>query len=450
MSDTEGPENYGRMLRQHRLDRGLTQPQLAGRSRISVRTIRDIERGGCRRPRRETIRLMADGLGLAGRDRAEFEAAGRTGTDGEALFAAEPIAPPAPVDALVGREAEVAALTGSLAAAGQRLVTVTGVGGVGKTRLALEVASRLHRAERFPVLWTSAADGPFPAAGGADPLSRVLRTGLSALVRTPAGGGAVAGGAGLAAVVGGRPALLVLDGYEADRIDAARLTGLLRACSGLRVLATSGPPLGLPAERVFPLAPLAVPAGWDPDPDTGSPAAPAVRLLTRHVRQVRPDFRTDPADVRVLAALAWRVDGIPAALEAVASWIVLYEPHDLLAHLDAEPFEFLRPAPAGPGTPDLGDRLGRLLDALDAEEHALLTALADRAEPWSVAEVVAASGRPTGDGGRLVARLLARGVIAPSGPGRSRFRVLGLVRRLLHGRAATRSGAPEHATAGPR
>jgi predicted ATPase len=162
--------------------------------------------------------------------------------------------PPHPATSLVGREADAAAVVALLRARGVRLVTLTGPGGVGKTRLALRVAEL-------------AADDPGEV--GFVPLAAVADPGLvAATVADGLGvsevGGRSAGDA-VAAAIGDRALLLVLDNLEHLLPAVGLIPELLAACPRLRVLATSRAPLRLAAERCCPVAPLPLPAaGADP------------------------------------------------------------------------------------------------------------------------------------------------------------------------------------------
>lgn len=205
-------------------------------------------------------------------------------------------------------------------------MTITGLGGVGKSRLAQEVAGGVHESGGVLVLWSSERN----------PL---LRTG---------------GPGDLAVLIGDRPALLVLDGHEPDRVRLDDLAVLLRECRGLRVLATAPAPFGLPGERVFPLTPLAVPEPGTDDP-VALAAVPSVRLLVREVRQVRPGFTLDRTTAADVAALCRRLDGIPAALEAAACWFLVYEPH---GRAGARPDRPVRPDRGPPAGPPRHPRLG--------------------------------------------------------------------------------------------
>ncbi|MEU7787964.1 helix-turn-helix domain-containing protein [Amycolatopsis sp. NPDC049159] len=391
--------NFGELLKAHRAKRGATQRQLADLSTVSIRAIRDLESGRAHRPRRDTVRLIADGLGLRGRERAAFEAAGAHPADGDfRLRCADPAPPPAPLDALLGRDEEVAAVHELLAAGSHRLVTITGLGGVGKSRLAQEVAVGAHESGGVLVLWSSA-------------------TSHQDLLRTTGLGE-------LAVLVGDRPALLVLDGHPADRVRLDDLAVLLRECRGLRVLATAPAPFGLPGERVFPLSPLAVPdAGVD---DPGALAAvPSVRLLVREVRQVRPGFTVDRTTAADVAALCRRLDGIPAALEAAACWFLVYEPADVLEHVRTDPF-----ALTADHRPGLRDTLDSAVRGLDDAEVSLLARLTGLDAGWSIGDVAVLTGIPAAAGARFVRRLVLHGLVRPAGQDRTRFRTLDLVNAL--------------------
>ncbi|GAB2849226.1 helix-turn-helix domain-containing protein [Lentzea nigeriaca] len=263
---------FGELLRTYRIRVGLTQQQLADFAMVSVRAIRDLECGRTRSPRAETIRLLADGLRLDDDSRATLrEAGGRP-------VGPVSVPPPAPSSAIMGRELETAAL-GDLFADGRRLVTITGVSGVGKTRLALEVVGELHFRLGWSVVWL--------------PVSR-----------TPA-------------IDDDQDTVLVTDHVPDTR--------LLGSHPRLRIIVTALAPTGTPGERVFPLAPLADDA--------------AVRLLVTNVRRVRPAFRQEPANHAALIGLVHELDGLPSALEFAAGWFMVYSPQHLLERLRSNPLD---------------------------------------------------------------------------------------------------------------
>lgn len=390
-------QEFGTLLRSFRDKRGLTQRQLADLSTVSVRAIRDLESGRVRRPRPDTARLIADGLGLSGPGRSELESARCGGLRPEA----PPL--PAPLGALIGRDVECAQLDELLRSGAQRLVTLTGLAGIGKSRLALEVASALRR-QGTPVRWQGDGDPASVADDEPHP--------------------------------GHAPAVLVLDGVSHRSGLPEGTARLLGRYPGLRVLCTARAPLGVPGECAVPLEPLALPEG--PPSPAALLASPAGALLLHHIRHVRPGFEVSTANAGALTAIVRRLDGVPPALDAAASWFLVYQPADLLAYLTGDPLEFAT------------ERLASWLDAvrdtlsgLDAAESALLAQLARPAGAGadrSLAEIVELSGHPAGDCVRLVHRLVSLGLLAGSRAGR--FRVLELVRAARRDAAETAAVLP--------
>ncbi|MFD3680893.1 helix-turn-helix domain-containing protein [Streptomyces sp. NPDC058613] len=452
----------GMLIRTHRLRIGLTQRELADLSTISVRAIRDLEQGKARRPRPDTVRLMADALRLGARARTALEAAAQQGRATGAGWERPP-APPTALHPMVGRDAEASLLERELASGAERLVHLVGLTGVGKTRLALSVAERLHGAG-IPVLWYAfpgaAADhlgcaegesavlvasaaaelyAPAPAPcgdGGTSPLDggRADSIGGGTTDRSPVAGAVdpLAGGVdSLAELLGDQTALLVLDGAPTGPLRFDRLTGLLRACPGLRLLVTSDQPWEVPGERIFLLAPLEVPADGSVDP-----AAPAVRVFLDHVRRVRPEFAPTAADAERAAWVCRRLDGHPGALAAAASWLVVCDLTALCRGLDEDPVALLDHLGGRAGTAGFRGALGHRLDRLSPGARGLLEALCEGAgDEFDLAGITAladAAGRPgTGlaEAGRMLRELLISGVVrAAHEGGSSRFRVLGLVR----------------------
>ncbi|MET3987518.1 helix-turn-helix domain-containing protein [Streptomyces sp. PvR034] len=434
-SSTQESAQLGALIRAHRLRIGLTQRELADLSTISVRAIRDLEQGKARRPRTDTVRLMAEALRLGPRARAALEAAAQAGRGGAGRDAlSEPPAPPTALHPLMGRDGEVAVLARELSSGAERLVNVVGLTGVGKTRLALEVAGRLH-GEGMPVLWFAFPGRPtdyLPSADGE--LTVRVAAAVAELYDAATADGA---DEGLAGLLGDRAALLVLDGVPPRAPGAERLTRLLRDCPGLRLLVTSEQPWEAPGERIFLLSPLVVPARDAAEPVVA--ASPAVRVFLDHVRRARPEFVAGPAELERTAFLCRRLDGHPGALAAAASWLVVRDLAALCHALDADPVPLLDHLGGAAGGDAfhrlLSDRLARLAPG----PRELLAALCARAgEDFELVDITALTGRNLSECGRMLRELLISGVVrAAHEGGSSRFRVLGIVRSACPAQAAS-------------
>lgn len=252
----------------------------------------------------------------------------------------------------VGRDVEVAAIRKQLEV--RRLVTLTGVGGCGKTRLAIRAASGLL--ERFP-------DGVF--FGDLAPVSdpEVVAGALAAAVGFPRmslGTGSGQPASELVAFLSTRQVLLVVDNCE-HVIDAcaALVDEILERCPAVTVLATSREALDVQGEQVLPVSPLPL-----PDDDL-SEISDAVQLFSERAAAVRPDFVVSSLNVSDIAEICRRLDGIPLAIELAAAQIPQFSPRQLVERLG----DRLRLAAGGRRQPS---RQRSLRGALDWS-HALLT-----------------------------------------------------------------------------
>jgi predicted ATPase/DNA-binding SARP family transcriptional activator len=221
---------------------------------------------------------------------------------------------PRPPTKLVGRESETAALQRLLAH--ERLVTVVGPGGVGKTRVALEVA---YRADAQTVLLLAPVTDP-----------SVIAHALAATLDLRVVHGDVL--SACAALLGAGPALLVVDNCE-HLLDAARdvISRLLDACPELTVLTTSRESLGLPGESRFRVAPLPLPSGREVDDLARSPA---VAVFVDRARRVRPEFEPGVEELRVVGDIVRELDGMPLAIELAAGRLSSIDLADLHTRVD--------------------------------------------------------------------------------------------------------------------
>src|SRR4029453_4308193 len=299
-----------------------TQEELATIAGLSVHAVSALERGERRRPHVETVRSLSAALDLTATTRDAFlesaRAAAPTASVDQRRDASLPLAP----TILLGREADVQTLGIWLPDPTARLLTLTGPGGAGKTRVALELAR------------AKASEG-----------ARVLFVGLAAVRNSALVAPAIAEALGVVdgkaldlprrarAACHGTPTLLVLDNFE-QVLDAAPLVAeLLTAVAALRVLATSRAPLRLRGEREYAVGPL----GLDTHADSKSPAdvvrSPAVRLFVERARSVQPDFRLTVANGAIVTAICRRLDALPLALEIAAPWIKVLTTEELLGRL---------------------------------------------------------------------------------------------------------------------
>jgi predicted ATPase/DNA-binding CsgD family transcriptional regulator/DNA-binding XRE family transcriptional regulator len=323
------------LLRQLRAEAGLTQQELAKAAGVSPRAVSDLERGINRTARKDTAVQLAGALGLADPARSLFVAAalGRIGAV-QVLAARRGQAPRGSLTTAGGVHGLVPALTSFVGRAGPvrevaalldrgRLVTVTGPGGSGKTRLAAEVAKQV--AGRF-------ADGVWLAelASVRDPgwVPAVAMAALGVREQPDLPAAEV-----LARVLARQQLLLVLDNCEHVLDAAAGLcAGLLAACDDVRVLATSREPLRIAGEARYRLAALTLPGPGDPAEEAAE--CEAVALFVDRARQAdmnfMPDERTSPA----VARLVTRLDGMPLAIELAAARVEALGVAGLLDRID--------------------------------------------------------------------------------------------------------------------
>jgi predicted ATPase/transcriptional regulator with XRE-family HTH domain len=365
---------FGLVLKRFRLAAGLTHEALAERASLGARTISDLERGVSRVPRADTLALLVEALKLSPSQQAVLEAAARRYPDvspGAGSRARNPNQLPLPLTSFVGRDQETPAIHRLLRRDDIRLVTLTGPGGVGKTRLALHVAAQV--VDAFPdgafavdLASISERDSLCEAIGQAVGADQERHLPLTSLI----------------AALEKKHLLLVLDNFEHLLPAAPMVTDLLRGCPNLKVLTTSRAALRLSGEQEFPVLPLPV-----PDP-THLPAIEtltdfaAVALFVDRATRVRPDFALMGHNASAIVAICAVLDGLPLAIELAAARVRTLPPSILLErlqHVSTIPTLRLltdgpRDAPARQQT--LRDTINWSHDLLDVQERALFRRLA--------------------------------------------------------------------------
>jgi predicted ATPase/transcriptional regulator with XRE-family HTH domain len=319
------PGSFGAHLKALRETAGFTQEELATIAGLSVHAVSALERGERRRPHVDTVRALAAALDLVGPARDALMKTARMRPDDAAVDELSGGSLPLPLTGLVGREADVQTLLQWLADPVARLITLVGPGGVGKTRLALEIGRCVAEQGSTRAVFVELAgvrDPSFLALGIAEALglSDVTANDLPRSVRL--------------ACSDEHPTFLVLDNCEQILNAAPLVADLVMAAASLRILATSRAPLRVRGERLYAVGPLACEA----ESGTTSPAdlirVPAIRLFVDRVRDVQPGFRLTPVNAPAVTAICRRLDALPLALELAAPWMKVLTADDLRQHLE--------------------------------------------------------------------------------------------------------------------
>jgi predicted ATPase/class 3 adenylate cyclase len=236
-------------------------------------------------------------------------------------FASLPSNLPDPDTPLVGRAVDLASLVEL--ARKHRVVTITGPGGVGKTRIVVELGRLLAPEFLDGVAFIALADVTDPA--------QFLPALADALYVKEAEGRTL--GDGVAALIGDKKALLLLDNLEQVVAAASEVAGLIERCPGLRIATTSRTPLRIAAEREYPLAPLELPPSSEPASTESLISCPAIALFVERARTTRGSFELTPENAAAVTAVCRRLDGLPLALELAAARLRLLSPEALLERL---------------------------------------------------------------------------------------------------------------------
>jgi predicted ATPase len=335
---------------------------------------------------------------------------------------------------LVGREQAIGEVADLLARPGARLVTLTGPGGVGKTRLAVAVAERQRGRLGGNIVFVSLAAVTDPGLV----LPGIGRVVGADLARTPLDA--------VAERLGDEQWLLVLDNLEQVVGAAADLSRLLARCPGVVILATSRTVLGLRAEREYPVPPLPVAAAAGPSsvPADELMAWPAVALFVDRAQAVRPDFALTQANAAAVAEICARLEGLPLAIELAAARTRLLDPAALLARLAASLDVLSANAADLPGRQQtLRATVDWSVGLLDDAERSLLEAVSVFTDGWTI-QAAARVADLTEDTALELSEALARHnlIYADGGPG-SRLRMLDTIRAFVAEHLAARPDADQ-------
>jgi predicted ATPase/transcriptional regulator with XRE-family HTH domain len=433
--------SFGEWLRRRRRALDLTQTELARQIGCSVVTLRKLE-AETRRPSKQIAERLAVALGVAPDAGPAFLRFARGDPFGQPILSPASGTPnhnlPVPLNRFVGRETEIVDVTRLLT--GARLVTLTGTGGAGKTRLAEHVARQLLA--QFPDGVWLASLAPLtdelllPGAIAAlfDLKEETTHSTLEILVLH----------------LRSRRLMLVLDGCEHLVRASARLAeALLKMCPGVTILATSREPLVIPGEHIYPLASLAFPDGRRAQSGEALLAYDSVRLFIERGTEAHSNFTLTDANGDAIAQICQQLDGLPLGIELAAAQLRSLPVEQVAMRLD----DSWQRLPEGnraalPRHRTLQASLEWSYALLTEPEQSLLRRLAVFASSWSLpaAEAVGAS-QPESVGEVLVllTRLLDKSlVLVETQAGQPRYRMLDTIRHFARTRLAA-SGEAEAA-----
>jgi predicted ATPase len=370
---------------------------------------------------RELGRIVRDDLALLLSERfATGRAAARTSPPpGHTRRRSLPVG----TTSLIGREREIEDVCSLLELPDVRLVTLTGPGGIGKSRLAVAVAESLG--------------DHYPSGAVFVPLASVSKPNLVLLGIARAVGANLEGTQSpldaLVEYVGDAPFLLLLDNVEQVIQAAPDLAEILGRCAGLKILATSRTALGLRAEREYPVPPLTLAPDPSELPVERLAALPAVELFVDRARALRPDFTLTDANARAVAEICRRLEGLPLAIELAAARTRLLDPGALLARLTTS-LDAL-----GSGSVDLPERQRTLRATVDWSvgllgdaERSMLDTLTVFVDGWTSGAAAHVAGLDEDRALELIEALARHSLVQVDlGTTEPRFHMLGTVREFV-------------------
>lgn len=392
------------LVRTRRLSVPFTQEELAERAGISVRTISDVERGLRRFVYRDTAERLAQALEVGDAEKEDFIliARGRFQAHQPGIHGPEHASLgrnrlPVPPTPLIGREREIEMLLGAFRKGSIRSISITGPGGIGKTRLAVEAAAAARDIYTDGVFFVplSLCESPArvlsliaEAIGMVDPETRTV--------------------ADLATRLSAAAILLVLDTFEHVLAAASSMAELLSSCEQLTLLVTSREPLHIRGEHVVALPPLSLPAERSADLSSSA----AGRLLLERATAAKADLVIDEESSVLLGDICRRLDGLPLAIELAASRVRHLPLVKLREQLDA------RLSVLTHGAADLPPRqrtmraaIGWSYDLLDSRERSLFRSLSVFRGGWTLEAAQEALAGREGDAVQTLGALVDKSLV---------------------------------------